>query len=110
MWFQSTYRSVQELLYVAITQCQTQSFAVQSFISYALFQFHLERMNFELFHCIAMFLLSLDGASINKTETAGNEYVVFAQITIVNSDKLHNQGIWIFVVQFQSKYAHSIQP
>ena len=50
-------------------------------------------MNFELFHCIAMFLLSLDGASINKTETAGNEYVVFAQITIVNSDKLHNQGI-----------------
>jgi hypothetical protein len=56
-----------------------------------------------------MFLLSLDGASINKHETDGNEYVVFARITIVISEKLHNQGNCIFVDVLQSKYAQSTQ-
>lgn len=103
MWTQSTYKSEPELSYVAITQCHTPLFAVQSVMLYAELQFHLERTNVQLFHCIARFLLSAVGDTINKTEVFGRESDVFAQITIVISEKLHIHGIWIFVDQLQLK-------
>ena len=96
IYTQSTYNLLQPvLLNVHITQCQTQSFNVQSDISNAELQFRLDSIAVQLFHCIAIFLLSVDGHNENIIEVLARLTDVFTHIIIVSSVKVHSQGICI---------------